>query len=287
MKISVNDKQLGQRLDKVLATSLPEYSRSSLVKLVEDGLVTVNSLVKPASYKLKINDEVSIDLEPLKRPVSEIEIPVIYEDNDVVVLNKLAGILTHSKGEFNKEGTVATFIQSRLNGDELWKSTNRAGIVHRLDRGTSGVIICAKNKKTEDYLKGQFSKRNVKKTYVAVISGKLPENEGMIDIPIERNPKKPATFRAGMNGKTAQTRFEIIKSNGKYSVVELKPITGRTHQLRVHLNYLGHPIVGDEFYKGETAPRLMLHALKLEVTLPSRERKQFEVPLPTEFKEYM
>lgn len=287
MKISVNDKQLGQRLDKVLATSLPEYSRSSLVKLVEDGLVTVNSLVKPASYKLKINDEVSIDLEPLKRPVSEIEIPVIYEDNDVVVLNKPAGILTHSKGEFNKEGTVATFIQSRLNGDELWKSTNRAGIVHRLDRGTSGVIICAKNKKTEDYLKGQFSKRNVKKTYVAVISGKLPENEGMIDIPIERNPKKPATFRAGVNGKTAQTRFEVIKSNGKYSVVELKPITGRTHQLRVHLNYLGHPIVGDEFYKGETAPRLMLHALKLEVTLPSRERKQFEVPLPTEFKEYM
>lgn len=282
----------GERLDKALAEQVSKYSRSALVKLIEIGAVLVNGEPKQARYKLKAKDTITIDLNSLQRPADSIQLSVLYEDDDVIVINKPAGVLTHSKGDFNKEGTVAKFIQDRLNGDEDWRNSNRAGIVHRLDRGTSGVIICAKNKKTQDYLQGQFSKRNVKKTYFAISQGELPEPEGLIDIPIERNPKKPATFRAGANGKTAQTHFKVLSTSlqppasSPYSLIELKPITGRTHQLRVHLQYLGNPILGDDFYGGKPAERLMLHAVSLELTLPDRTRQTFSAALPAIFEDY-
>lgn len=310
MTVVANNEHIGERLDKVATLLHPEYSRSALTKLIENGSVLVNGVPEKSKYKVRQGDDISINLDQLQRRPADIELPIIYEDDDVIVFNKPAGILTHSKGDFNKEGTVATFLkahvtsviptgvevsttkyQSDLSTDvrddedqDFWQS-NRAGIVHRLDRGTSGLIICAKNKQTQDYLQGQFSKRNVKKTYVAIIEGELPEEAGHIDVPIERNPKKPATFRAGINGKTAQTDFSVLDvfegANGNlYSTVALYPKTGRTHQLRVHLAYLKHPIVGDEFYGGETADRLMLHAQKLELTLPSRERRVFEAPVP-------
>jgi len=309
-KKKLTEFEVGMRLDKTVAAAYPEYSRSSLEKLIENGDILVNGQIKSTGYKLKTNDVIELDLSAYQKRTDDIDLPIIYEDDDVIVINKPEGVLTHSKGEFNQEGTVAIFLKQHaavissnversINQKEsdlstgarddetqdFWDS-NRAGIVHRLDRGTSGVIICAKNKRTEDYLKGQFSKRNVKKTYVAVIAGQLNENEGLIDVPIERNPKKPATFRPGINGKPAQTNFKVISFNGIYSMVELKPITGRTHQLRVHLNFLNHPIVGDDFYGGEKANRLMLHALKLELTLPSGERRVFNAPLPSQFNKY-
>lgn len=161
----------------------------------------------------------------------------------------------------------------------FWES-NRAGIVHRLDRGTSGVMICAKHEAAQIHLQKQFASRKVKKIYVAVVTGKLPEESGVIDIPIERNPKKPSSFRAGVNGKPAQTEFTVLKTDDAHSLIELKPHTGRTHQLRVHLAYLKHPIVGDNLYAGESASRLMLHAKELEITLPCSERKVFRADVP-------
>ncbi len=277
--------EVGERLDKAVAVAYPEYSRSALEKLIESGDILVNNQPAKAKYKLKESDKISIDFTSLNAPIKNIELPIIYEDDTVVVINKPTGVLTHSKGAFNDEPTVASFVLPKLTGTKEWKSTNRAGIVHRLDRATSGVIICAKNKLTQDYLQGQFSKRNVKKSYLAIIAGELPESEGLIDVPIERNPKKPATFRAGANGKSAQTYFKVLQSDGSYSLVELSPKTGRTHQLRVHLAYLKHPIVGDTFYGGKVANRLMLHAWKLEITLPNSERKIFEAPIPKAFTE--
>lgn len=311
MRITVSEEYIGERLDKVVAQLFPEYSRSALAKLIDMQSVLVNDKAQKSKYKLRPGDRISVDSSHLDSEPETIDLPVVYEDDDVVVINKPAGILTHSKGNFNKEGTVATFLKNHVTGvilseversainnqsdlsmgtqddknDDFWNS-NRAGIVHRLDRGTSGIIICAKNKTTQDYLQGQFSKRNVKKTYIAVISGELSEPEGIIDVPIERNPKKPAAFRIGINGKSAQTHFKTLLSSGSYSTIELKPITGRTHQLRVHLHYLKHPIVGDEFYGGEKADRLMLHAKTLELTLPNRERRIFEAPLPKDFNHY-
>jgi len=277
------DFEVGERLDKVVSAEFKQYSRSALEKLVKSGDITVNGSNVEPKYKMKAGDVVEADLAVFTQEIPEIYLPVIYEDDDVVVINKPAGVLTHAKGTLHTEATVATWLkQSYGTSEEFWVS-NRAGIVHRLDRGTSGLIICAKNEKAQVYLQKQFSSRKVKKTYLALINNTLPETEGLIDIPIERNPKKPASFRAGNNGKTAQTSFKIIKSSNSETLVQLEPKTGRTHQLRVHLAYLNTPIVGDELYGGEPAQRMMLHAWKLELTLPNGERTQFEAPAPEGF----
>jgi len=134
------------------------------------------------------------------------------------------------------------------------------------------------------WLQKQFSSRKVSKTYLAIINGQLDPLEAVIDMPIERNPKKPQNFRVGSNGKNAQTTYKTLSNNHKYSLIALNPQTGRTHQLRVHLKYLGHPIVGDTFYDGEPAGRLYLHANTLEITLPSKQRKVFCVPEPPQFR---
>jgi 23S rRNA pseudouridine1911/1915/1917 synthase len=279
--------EVGQRLDKVLSAAYEQYSRSSLEKLILKGEVLVNDVQRPASYRIKEGDKVSVDLSEFKRPVTDHNLPIIYEDENVVVINKPAGVLTHAKGTLHNEPTVATWLKghtSRTDLDEEFWSSNRAGIVHRLDRGTSGVIICAKNEAAQKYLQKQFADRKAKKSYIAVVSGHLPEQKGVIDVPIERNPKKPATFRPGINGKSAQTEFSMLKTKNDLSLVELKPLTGRTHQLRVHLNYLKCPIVGDEVYGGIGANRMMLHAQKLEITLPGGgQRHTFESKTPQEF----
>jgi RluA family pseudouridine synthase len=176
---------------------------------------------------------------------------------------------------------VASFIRKRIKDFP----GERAGIVHRLDRPTSGVIICAKTPAALSWLQKQFSQRKVKKTYVAVIQGHMQERHAIIDMPIERNPKKPQTFRVGSNGKPSVTEYEVEERGENRDLLQLKPQTGRTHQLRVHLSNLGHPIVGDTLYDGPMAERLYLHAAELELTLPNRERRTFTVAVPKEFKE--
>jgi 23S rRNA pseudouridine1911/1915/1917 synthase len=146
-------------------------------------------------------------------------------------------------------------------------------------------MICAKTPEALKWLQKQFSQRRTKKTYAAVVPGVMKEKEAVIDMPIERNPKKPQSFRVGTNGKAAVTAYKVIRTNGERSLLELKPTTGRTHQLRAHLAHLGHPILGDELYGGKPADRLFLHAEALELTLPGKERKAFEVPVPPEFAE--
>jgi 23S rRNA pseudouridine1911/1915/1917 synthase len=218
----------------------------------------------------------------------EITLPVIYEDKNVAVINKPAGVLTHSKGSMNTEGTVATFIAPLIDSYELLG--NRAGIVHRLDRATSGVIITAKNAAVMNYLQKQFSQRKTKKIYYAIVEGWPKPEAAVIDAPIERNPKKPQTFKVGLRGKTAQTGYKVLKKvekNGqKYALLELKPVTGRTHQLRVHLAYIKHPVAGDAVY-GRVSDKMYLNAHSLEITLPDGQRKIFQAPLPKIFGEFM
>lgn len=273
-----------ERLDQRVVAMLPQLSRAYAAKLIETKRVSVNgaSQVKPG-YKLRADDIVSIDYDAsAEAEIPDIELEVLYEDDDCVVINKPVGLLTHSKGAFNPEPTVATWLRSRLNGIE----GNRAGIVHRLDRATSGVMICAKTPEALSWLQKQFAQRRTKKTYAAVVKGSMKLEAAVIDMPIERNPKAPATFRVGAQGKSAITTYRTLATNGAYSLLELKPETGRTHQLRVHLAHQGHPIVGDVLYGGETAVRLFLHAAELEITIPKgHERKVFAVPLPPEFEQ--
>lgn len=271
-----------QRLDQYVIGLFPEMSRSAAARLISDGKVLVNGqAITKAGYKLRQGDVVEVEyVAEESQQIPQIDLTVLYEDDDCVVINKPVGVLTHSKGAFNPEATVATWLSDRVKGMD----GERAGIVHRLDRATSGVMVCAKTPEALSWLQKQFAQRRTKKTYNAVIAGTLKPEEAVIDMPIERNPKKPQTFRVGSNGKPSKTHYKMLTIGEKYSLVELKPETGRTHQLRVHLKQLNHPIVGDTLYDGESAERLYLHALSLELTLPSRERKVFTTELPQEFR---
>lgn len=286
MRLVVPEDQHRERLDVVVANAMPRLSRAFIQKLGNQGKTTVNGEVQKTGYKVKEGDVIVVDYdEAVLDTVEDIDIPVIYEDDDCVVMNKPVGVLTHTQGQFNTEATVATFLRGKV-ADDL--AGGRAGIVHRLDRPTSGVMIGAKNSKALSMLQKQFSVRKTKKTYIAIVKGHLKEQEAIIDMPIERNPKAPATFRVGANGKSATTHYKVLQESETHSLIELKPETGRTHQLRVHLAQIGHPIVGDPLYgKGQHGDRLYLHAKDLEITLPNSERRVFTAPLPPEFAALM
>jgi 23S rRNA pseudouridine1911/1915/1917 synthase len=271
------------RLDIELTKRYPEFTRSTIQKYIKNGYVQVNGeVIEKTKYDVTENDDLAL-VPPAKADFSELELPIIYMDDNVIVVNKPAGVLTHSKGVLNDEFTVADFFRRyTTNGLE----TTRPGIVHRLDRDTSGVIIGARNDETALLLKKQFADRSTKKHYVAVVDGAPKLSEAMIDLPIGRNPSSPSMFRVDPSGKDALTKYQVLDANAKQTLVALHPKTGRTHQLRVHLAYINTPIAGDRIYGStKTAQRLMLHATTLELTIPISARKTFEAPLPKVFTE--
>lgn len=257
------------RLDLLMKEIYKSYNRSSLQKFIESGFVTVDgvTVLKPNT---KVVRGVKIDLKvPETMKNADVKPEVIYEDENVLVVNKPNGLLSEAKGEYCPERTLADF----------------GHVAHRLDRDTSGVMILAKNEDTQIFLKKQFQARTVHKTYYAVVPGVLKMDEANLDLPIMRDLKRPTTFRVDASGKPSETYYKVVKTDGKHSLVMLKPKTGRTHQLRVHMNYLGHSIVGDIVYDGEKADRLYLHAAELEITLPGGKRMTFESKLPAEFEQ--
>lgn len=269
------------RADRLLASMHLDYSRAALAKLFDQGLVTLDGKPLKAGDKIPEESVIEANLSSLEAPVTAVPVPILYEDDDLIVMDKPAGMLTHAQNKFVKEATVATFLREKgkMEGE-------RAGVVHRLDRATSGVIVGAKHERALGWLQKQFADRTVKKTYTAVVEGALRQPEAVIDMPIGRNPKAPATFRVDPNGKPAVTHYRVLHVNKQYSLVELKPETGRTHQLRVHLQKIGHPIVGDPLYgTGKYGDRLYLHAHTLALTLPNGARKTFTSPIPTAFAE--
>jgi 23S rRNA pseudouridine1911/1915/1917 synthase len=281
MVYTVDETGAGKRLDVFASEVLPTISRAFVQRLIDNGRITVNSEDAKAGQKLHKGNTVSVDFELQELDqIPDIDLPVLYEDDNVLVVNKPVGVISHSRGRYWDEPSVASFVRQKT-GQE----GERAGIVHRLDRATSGVMICAKNQETLSFLQKQFGNRNVKKTYYALVTGELDPSAAVIDMPIGRNPQKPQMFRVHPSGKPSVTNYETIDANGTYSLIKLTPETGRTHQLRVHLDKMGHPIVGDTFYDGEKADRLYLHANMLEITLPGGERKTFEAPLPVAFKD--
>jgi len=281
-KLTIDEETKGKRFDVAATEMLPMLSRAYVHTLIEGKRVLLNGAQEKAGYKLRAGDVITTDFDPKElEQIAEIELPILFENDDVLVINKPEGIISHSRGKFWNEPSVASFVRQKT-GQE----GERSGIVHRLDRATSGVMVCAKNQAALSWLQRQFSDRKVKKTYVALVSGHLEPSEAIIDMPIERNPKAPATFRVGANGKPSTTKYSVMESRGAYDLIKLEPTTGRTHQLRVHLTHQKHPIVGDPLYDGEPADRLYLHAQSLELTLPDGTRKTFSAPLPKSFKTY-
>jgi len=275
----VNTQTTAVRADMLLANNHPEYSRAALVKLFEMQKISKNGELAKPGDKIQPNMSIDADLSLITQKADVIPLPILYEDENVIVINKPAGIISHARGRYWDEASVASFIRDKTSGF----IGERAGIVHRLDRATSGVMICAKDQTTLSALQKQFSMRKVHKTYVAVINGQITPKEGLIDVPLGRNPKNPKTFMPDPDGKEAKTEYHTSVEYKDKSQLVLHPLTGRTHQLRVHLQYMKHPIIGDELYGGAPADRMYLHAHTLEITIPGGERKKFEAPIPEEF----
>lgn len=270
-----------KRLDQALVEQFGDESRSTYQKRIARGEVLVNGVVQTsAKYPVKETDELTLAFVEVTLETPTVE--VLYEDDNVLVVNKPVGLLTHAKGAMVEEFTASDIIKSKTS----YKSdTNRPGVVHRLDRDTSGVLLMVKNDETAALIGKQFTNRTTKKEYVAIVSGTPEPSRAKIELPIGRNPNAPSTFRVDPGGKSAETVYEVLKSGHARSLVALKPRTGRTHQLRVHMAYMHTPIVGDKIYGTEQAARMYLHARKLEVTLPGGVRKVFDAPTPPEFNE--
>ena len=282
MKI-VNENETPQRVDILLARANPTYSRAALAKLFDMGKISKGEKVLKAGDKIQPGFAFEADISPINAVAEDIDMPIIYEDENVVVVDKPTGVISHARGKYWDEASVASFVRAKvadLTGE-------RAGIVHRLDRATSGVMICAKNPETMSFLQKQFSQRKVKKQYMAVVGGIVEPVEATIEVPLARNPSNPKAFRPDSEGKSASTTYTVKQQGKKTALVNLAPFTGRTHQIRVHMQYIGHPIVGDELYGGKKADRLFLHAVSLEITLPGGKRTVFESKLPKAFVEHV
>lgn len=257
-----------KRLDMIMVEIYKSYNRSTLQKFIENGFVKVDGVVVKKPNQ-KFEEGVKIELNvPESQKNADLTPEVIYEDENVLVLDKPAGLLSMAKGEYCPEKTLEDY----------------GLLVHRLDRDTSGVVILAKNPETQSMLRRQFQDRRAHKTYYAIISGRPKMDEARIFLPIARDLKRPTTFRVDANGKDSETFYKVVRADDKHTLLELKPTTGRTHQLRVHMKFIGHPIMGDKVYGGESAERLFLHAGGLEITLPGGRRMQFEAPLPESFE---
>ncbi|MBR3414534.1 RluA family pseudouridine synthase [Candidatus Saccharibacteria bacterium] len=271
IEIPEDSKKERKRADLILVEQYKEYNRSTLQNFIKSGYVSLDGqIIKKPNAELEMTEDGTWPKLTLKVPKRQTppDAEIIYEDDNVLVINKPAGLLSMAKGEWTAEPTLEDY----------------GLLVHRLDRDTSGVVILAKNEATQSFLRKQFQDRKAHKIYYAIVEGRPKLPEAKIDLPIERSIKSPTTFIVSPSGKPSVTFYKVIKSNDKYSLLELKPITGRTHQLRVHLKYLGHPILGDRVYGEQKAPRLFLHATSLEITLPGGERKTFTSPLPEDFK---
>lgn len=267
------------RADVLLASFYPQYSRAALTKLFDMNLVHKNKDVIKPGDKIQPYTAIFADISPIQQVAEVIDIPIIYQDKNVIVVNKPPGMISHARGKYWDEASVASFMRDKVSGMD----GERAGIVHRLDRATSGVMVCAKNTQTLSFLQKQFSKRKVIKTYIAIVNGVLEPPESIIDIPLARNPSKPQTFIVNANGKSAKTEYHVLCQQDIYSAIKLYPLTGRTHQLRVHLKYLNKPIIGDSLYGGKEYKRLMLHAYSIKINIPEKGEQTYTAPLPNEF----
>ncbi len=317
LTLTVSDADAGQRLDQYLAANLPETSRARVQQLIAKGEVLVNAAAAKASLKLRSGDQITVTgpphAAPLRANPEDIALDIVYEDDDLAIVNKPAGMMVHAgAGATDDERNRGTLVNALLHhfgtlsavGGEL-----RPGIVHRLDRATSGLMVVAKNDEAHRHLAKQFSGREVHKTYIALVHGWPEKDRGTIQSAISRHSQRRTRMTTkGFGGRAAVTHYSVLRKldapYGKFALVELKIETGRTHQIRVHMSSLGHPVVGDALYgaPGElrsqsnkkrsagmpaTIPlqRNFLHSATLELTHPrTKQLLKFSRPLPAELE---
>ena len=294
-QFNVTEQNINQRLDMYIASLDLDLSRSMTQKLIENGQVLVNEKIPKASYKTKLGDKIEIEiLEPKETNLEAQDIPldIIYEDEDILVVNKPKGMVVHP-GNGNLDGTLVNAVLNHCKcnlsgiGGEI-----RPGIVHRLDKDTSGLIVIAKNDKAHINLSKQIQDRKVKKIYTALVRGIIPEDTATIDMPIGRSNIDRKKMAVRKDGKVAITHIKVIERYEKYTLIRVKIDTGRTHQIRVHMAEIGYPVVGDEVYsngKNEfNVHGQMLHSTSLDFVHPiTGKQMHFEAPLPKYFQDIL
>lgn len=292
-KYIVEKEEKGKRLDSYIANKSEKITRTFAEKLIKNGEILVNNKKQKVAYKINEGDIITIEKQEakdIKLKAQNIPVDIIYEDDDIIVVNKPKGMVVHPANG-NPDGTLVNAIMAICKdslsgiGGEI-----RPGIVHRLDKDTSGLLIIAKNDEAHVNVSEQIKNHEVKKTYIALVRGIIKENEATIDMPIGRSTSDRKKMAVNKKGKNAITHIKVLKRYDKYTLVEVNIETGRTHQIRVHLSYIGYPIIGDATYsngKNEfNVQGQCLHARKLEFVHPITGKKmELEAPLPQYFQE--
>lgn len=293
-KIIITPNLAGIRLDKAVAHKT-DLSRATVQRLLEEQKILVNGKIVKTSYKTEVKDEITIyEEEPKETRIEAEDIPldIVYEDDDILVVNKQKGLVVHP-GNGNPNGTLVNAVMAHCKdslsgiGGQI-----RPGIVHRIDKDTSGLLIVAKNDKAHIQMSEQIQKHEVKKTYLALVRGRMKENKATIDMPIARSQKDRTKMAVSRKGKKAVTHLEVIEKFENFTLLEVVIETGRTHQIRVHLAEIGYPIVGDFVYSNGKNPfgveGQMLHSYKLEFVHPiTGKQMRLEAPLPGYFEEVL
>ena len=278
------------RLDKYIAL-YTTFSRSLVEKMINDGFLLVNDEIKKGSYKVKLNDEIEIDesykIETDIKP-EKMDLNIVYEDNDIMIIDKPSGLVVHP-GNGHFEHTLVNGLLYHTSSLSDVNGKGRCGIVHRIDKDTSGLMMVAKTNEAHQILAEDFQKHLVKRTYIALLCGNLPYDNATIDAPIKRDDKHFNMMCVSDGGKNAVTHLSVIKRYKKYTLVKLNLETGRTHQIRVHMKYIGYPIYNDPVYnKKETEFGQFLHSKEIDFVHPiTKEHMHFSAELPKEFSDFI
>lgn len=288
--LDVTQEEDGERLDRFIALRSADISRSYAQELIKDGSVKVDDLVARPARRVHSGDVVELSLPPIE-PSAEVTpayvpVPIVYEDDDVIVFDKPAGLVTHP-APGHEHGTLVNVVRA-LRPDLELRDASRPGVVHRLDKDTSGLIVIAKNEAARRYLLKQWQRRTVVKRYTALVHGEIQEAKGTIDAPISRDPNNRKRMWVVATGRPAVTHFEVLERFRDVTLTSVIIETGRTHQIRVHFAYIKHPLVGDRTYSGRQfrypIDRQFLHATALTFLLPGDRPITVETPLPPDLQ---
>ena len=305
LTFTVDDTSVDSRLDTYLASQIQNWSRARLQRLIENEDVVVNGRSAKASYKLRKGDEVEVELVASPAEIFEpqnIPLDIVHEDESLIVVNKPAGLVVHPAAGIHS-GTLANALAFHFQNLPASAGSIRPGIVHRLDRDTSGLLVVAKTEAALENLSDQFRDRTVFKSYIALVHGRVDNSSGRIDQPLARDPANRTRMAVVRSGRSALTLYKVRKHYHRFTLLDVELKTGRTHQIRVHLAWLHHPVVGDETYGGgrdnniqdarlrsmvRKRGRHFLHAERLAITHPTTgERLQFEAPLPNDLSDLL
>jgi len=295
MKYIVTFKENGERLDKAVALLNSELSRSFITKLIDEGKITVNGKVEKPSFKVKENDEIELEeIVNVKSDIKEEDIPldIVYEDDDILVINKPQGMVVHpANGHYS--GTLVNALMFMEDSLSSINGVIRPGIVHRIDKDTSGLLCVAKNDNAHHFLAEQLKDHTMAREYMALVRGVIKEGSGTVEMPIGRDKKDRQKMAVTKEGKPAITHFVVVERFANHTLVKCQLVSGRTHQIRVHMSAIGYPVEGDPLYAGKNYDKLykngqLLVAFKLKLIHPTTKKEMvFEIPLPDYFEKVL